>query len=235
MPHAQAEPLLRPLWAALNGAQAHLAESNGRARRFRPSVNAFVAAEDDCPGALADVAALVPPGEKVYTVQADPVPDIPGLTTLLRRPGVQMVFAGGLPAYELDGIVPLGEPDAEDMLALATLTEPGPFRPETWLMGQFYGVRRGGRLLAMAGERMRLPGHSEVSGVCTHPDGRGLGLATRLSAHVTQAILDRGETPMLHVWKDNRPAIGVYERLGFRILRDMAVAMFERAEESQAR
>ena len=87
MPHAQADPLLRPLWAALIGAQAHLADSNGRARRFRPSVNAFVAAGDDGAGALADVAALVPPGEKVYTVQADPVPDIPGLTTLLRRPG----------------------------------------------------------------------------------------------------------------------------------------------------
>ena len=38
--------------------------------------------------------------------------------------------------------------------------------------GDFWGVRDNGRLIAMAGERLKLDGMSEVSGVCTHPDLR---------------------------------------------------------------
>jgi predicted GNAT family acetyltransferase len=114
------------------------------------------------------------------------------------------------------------------MLALATLTEPGPSRRDTWLMGNFVGVRHESRLAAMAGERMHPPGHVELSGVCTHPDFRGHGLATRLSAHVTRAILGRGETPFLHAWKDNAGAIALYEKLSYRIRCEMNVAVFER-------
>jgi predicted GNAT family acetyltransferase len=96
-------------------------------------------------------------------------------------------------------------------------------------MGDFFGVTRDGRLAAMAGQRMRPPGHVELSGVCTHPDFRGEGLATRLSAHVTRAILARGETPFLHAWKDNAGTIALYGKLGYRIRREMNVAVFVRA------
>lgn len=176
------------------------------------------------------MAALVEPGEKAFVVQAAPIPDLPGLAVRLRRPAVQMVFAGDPPDGNDDEIAPLGEPDAEQMLALATLTEPGPFRRDTRLMGNFVGVKRNGRLAAMAGERMHPPGHIELSGVCTHPDFRGEGLATRLSAHVTRAILTRGETPFLHAWKDNFGAIALYEKPGYRIRREMNVVVFERAK-----
>src|SRR5690606_978925 len=104
-------------------------------------------------------------------VQAEPAPELPGLAVVLRRPLVQMVFAGPLPAWEANaGIAPLDESDADEMLALATLQQPGPFRRETRRMGRFVGVKRGGRLAAMAGEQFRFPGFRELSGVCTHPD-----------------------------------------------------------------
>jgi len=174
------------------------------------------------------MAALIEPGDPVLVVQAAAIPELPGLTLVLCRAAVQMVHDGTPPGGDDRDIVPLGEPDAPEMLALATLTNPGPFRERTRLMGDFFGVRREGRIAAMAGQRLRPPGHIELSGVCTHPDFRGEGLATRLSAHVTRAIVARGETPFLHAWKDNSGAIALYEKLGYRIRREMNVAVFER-------
>lgn len=115
-----------------------------------------------------------------------------------------------------DEPVVLGEADAAEMLALATLTRPGPFFVRTHRLGRFLGIRRGGRLVAMAGERLRPPGFTEVSGVCTHPDHRGHGHAARLMRAVADAILARGETPFLTCYADRPATIALYERLGFR-------------------
>jgi predicted GNAT family acetyltransferase len=223
-------PLDRPVWASLTGAHAHLALSEGNARRYRPDVNRFVAGPDEEPETLAAMAALAEPGDPVLVVQAAAIPDLPGVTLVLRRAAVQMVHDGTAPAGDDREIALLGEADASEMLALATLTNPGPFRERTRLMGDFFGVRRDGRLAAMAGQRMHPPGHVELSGVCSHPDFRGQGLATRLSAYVTRAILARGETPFLHAWKDNHGAIALYEKLGYRVRREMNVAVFERGK-----
>jgi len=68
----------------------------------------------------------------------------------------------------------------------------------------------------MAGERLKVPGYTEVSAICTHPDHLGNGYAGMLMNAVMLRIRDRGETPFLHVRKDNVRAIALYERLGFR-------------------
>jgi ribosomal protein S18 acetylase RimI-like enzyme len=220
----------RPVWASLTSAHVHLAQGDERAFRYRPEVNVFVAAADGSDEALAAAAALIVPGERAFLVERDPIPDLLGLAVVLRRPAVQMLFEGPLPQQDGDdAIAPLGEADADEMLALATLQQPGPFRHGTRLMGHFYGIRRDGRLAAMAGERFHFPPFVELSGVCTHPDFGGQGLGTRLSAHVTAAILARGERPFLHSWADNHGAIALYERLGYRIRAELNVAVFERA------
>jgi predicted GNAT family acetyltransferase len=162
------------------------------------------------------------------------VPDIvvpAGLVPLKVAKGVQMVATRSVQtAGHTDDIVQLTDADAPEMLALATLTEPGPFLARTHTMGSFFGIRIGGRLAAMAGERMRFPGCTEVSGVCTHPDFRGLGLARRLSAAVAERIGSRGERPFLHAWKTNLPAISLYASLGFEIRAEVDVSVLERAE-----
>jgi hypothetical protein len=84
-------------------------------------------------------------------------------------------------------------------------------------MGRFIGVKQGGRLVAMAGERLRPEGHTEVSGVCTHPEYRGKGYARGLMRIVAARILARGETPFLHSYAHNAGAIALYESLGFRV------------------
>ena len=103
------------------------------------------------------------------------------------------------------------------MRALALMTKPGPFLPLTHRLGRFVGIREEGRLIAMAGERMRVPGFAEVSGVCTHPEHRGRGHAKGLMQVVVRTMLQRGETPFLHAYAAHEATVALYETLGFRI------------------
>ncbi len=211
------DPLDRPIWHALVGRQAAFAVGSGGARRFRQDVSPFVACADDTPEALADVTALLAVGEQALFLQRGPVPVPPGTRVVDGGTGVQMVAEHYLPTDPPPGIVALARADTRAMVSLATLTRPGPFRARTPRLSQFWGVKDAdGRLLAMAGERLRLPGMSEVSGVCTHPQARGRGLAAMLSRHVASEIVRRGEVPFLHVYIDNAGAIRLYEALGFR-------------------
>ena len=126
-------------------------------------------------------------------------------------------------------IVPLTDADGPEMLALATLTKPGPFFARTHQLGSFVGVKVDGQLAAMAGERMRPEGFTEVSGVCTHPDHRGKGYAARLMRHVAGRILASGETPFLHSYASNEGANRLYESLGFRLRREVVFTVLTRA------
>ncbi len=218
--------LNRPVWASLQH-QPHWALGDERARRFKADINRFAAARDDQPESLAALAALVQPDDDaVFLAQASSIVVPPGLVAVKQALGVQMLATRPLEADE--GAEVLGDGDAAEMLALATLTEPGPFLPRTHTMGRFVGIRIGGRLAAMAGERMRFPGHTEVSGVCTHPDFRGRGLARRLSAAVTADIQRRGEQAFLHAWTTNTVAIALYEDLGFVTRAAVNIAVLKR-------
>lgn len=228
-----AEPLDRPVWSSLTTLHDDLGEVDGPARRYRPDVNIFVTAEDCSPAARGAMARLVAPGEKVIVLHEDGTLELPGLALEMARPLVQMVFDAPPPAPEAGSdpaIHELGEDDAEEMVALAALTRPGPFLRNTRLMGRYVGIRREGRLAAMAGERMRFPGHCEMSAVCTHPDFQGQGLGRLFSNHVTAEILRRGEQPFLHAYADNAPAIGLYEKLGYRVRRRSVVMLFAKGE-----
>ncbi len=206
-----------------------LSEGGEWARRFARDVNLFASARDDSLEAAAALVGLVKPGESVFILQVPEIVVPPGLVTVKAAKGVQMIAPRGVvPEAPREEIVTLTKADAPEMWALATLTEPGPFLARTPDMGTFIGVRIDGRLAAMAGERMRFPGHTEVSGVCTHPDFRGRGLARRLSAAVVAGIEARGEQAFLHAWKTNHSAISLYERLGFELRAEVNVAVLKR-------
>ena len=220
----------RPVWASLTTAHDHLSLGDEMARRYAPDVNRFASASDDSDAALRALGRLVQPSDQVFILQVPEIHIPSDLTATKVARGVQMVAHVPIapPCDEPDGIIALGDPDAAEMLDLATLTEPGPFLRNTHHMGSFFGIRVDGRLVAMAGERFRFPGYTEVSGVCTHPDFRGHGLAKRLSRHVAAAIAARGETAFLHAWKSNINAISLYEALGFRLRCEVNVAVLER-------
>lgn len=209
-------PLDRPAWAALTGPQADLALIEGPARRFDPAYGLFLAAEDPSPAALAALGRLVRAhGESGLFEQAPPK-GIPGTRQTAEAPCWQMTAEGALAQRAADmPIEVLTDADAAEMLALATVTKPGPFFGRTHQMGRFIGVRVDGRLAAMAGERMRLPGFTEVSAVCTDPAFRGRGYAAALTVEVARRIQARGEVPFLHCYAGNTGAIQLYESLGF--------------------
>jgi predicted GNAT family acetyltransferase len=218
----------RPIWAALSTRHLSLSLGGPRARRYATDVNVFASARDDTAEALSALTELVPPGSRIFLLQ---VPDIvvpTGLQAVKTAKGVQMVATRSLRAADAADVLELTDADAPEMLALAQLTEPGPFLSRTHTMGAFLGLRIEGRLAAMAGERFRFPGFTEVSGVCTHPDFRGRGFARRLSAAVAARIESRGERPFLHAWRSNRPAISLYESLGFEIRAEVDVKVLER-------
>jgi ribosomal protein S18 acetylase RimI-like enzyme len=207
-----------PVWHSLVGPRRALGERHGRAARFDPAVSVFSAVDDEAgPEAWADLAGLVGPGgEAVVLRRTIDVP--PGWEVTFHLTGLQMVAGPELDTRTGgDGPVPepLDEGDAADALALIAVTDPGPFLPGTLRFGGYWGVRVGGRLVAMAGERMRAGGFTEVSAVCTDPAFRGRGLAALLTRTVVARIRDRGEEAFLHVAGHNASAIRLYEGLGF--------------------
>lgn len=219
----------RPIWSALATRHVDFSEGDGLARRYRPGFLPFAAAQDDTPQAMADLAALAGPDETLLFLQADPVIAPAGFEVLTQAQAVQML-AGDVPVSARDeSIEQLGEADAEAMLELATLTKPGPFSLKSLQLGRFWGVREAGRLVAMAGERMKQPGFTELSGVCTHPDHRGKGYARRLSLHVAARIFEAGDRPYLHVYTSNAAAVALYEAIGFSQRSPMHVAALRRA------
>jgi len=120
--------------------------------------------------------------------------------------------------------------DVPQMMELVQLTEPGPFSPRTIEMGVYIGIKIDGRLVAMGGERMKPEEHTEISGICTHPDHRRKGYAKAITGALTNSILDRGETPFLHVSVENVPAINLYERLGYQKRRTVPGAAIMRRQ-----
>jgi predicted GNAT family acetyltransferase len=221
-------PLDRPIWASLTTHHAPSSEGNALARRFARDINLFASTRDDSPQAVAALADLVKPEESVFLLQVPKIAIPPGLVAVKAAKGVQMVATRSMELETTPDILTLTDEDAPEMLELATLTEPGPFLARTHTMGTFLGIRIGARLAAMAGERMRFPGYTEVSGVCTHPEFRGRGLARCLSAAVVAGIEARGDQAFLHAWKTNHSAISLYEGLGFKVRTEVNVAVLRR-------
>ena len=221
------EVLDNVVWHALTGPQARFVVRPRReppvALRFDPEVALFGAVEGaaDRAGwhALAQLLAV---GESCafFRPEVESPPD--GWAQQFRGPCFQMV-ADALPDRRAFDRVELGPADAADMLALVQRTEPGPFFARTHELGRYIGVRRGGRLVAMAGERLRAPGFVEVSAVCTHPDVRGEGLGAALTLEIAHAIRERGDEAFLHVLQTNESALRLYRKLGFRVRRSVDV------------
>ncbi|MDC2954835.1 GNAT family N-acetyltransferase [Streptomyces gilvifuscus] len=210
-----------PALASLTGPHARFAERRGRVLRYPVDVSPWLALPDEPDAAdWADLAALAGPGAEVPLNGY--CPEVPAdWEVVFHVEGVQLVD-DGLPAAPDAEAVPLGPADVPEMLDLVARTRPGPFLPRTVELGTYLGIRRNGALVAMAGERLRPPGWTEISAVCTDPAFRGEGLATRLILAVAHGIRERGETPFLHTSARNTDAIRLYEALGFRLRRTTA-------------
>lgn len=216
---ALGDPVLdNPAWSALTGRHAHLAVRHGRAARYRSDAALFVALADHSDSqAWVDLAELVGPGATVLLAGTGPRPGA-GWTVEESVPGVQLVDET-VDAVTDPEAVQLGPADVPDMLDLVARTKPGPFLERTIDLGTYLGFRHDGKLAAMAGERIKPDGWTEISAVCTDPAFRGRGMGTRLILAVAAGIRERGDRALMHASAHNVGAIGLYRSLGFGLRR----------------
>jgi predicted GNAT family acetyltransferase len=222
-------PLDKLAWTALTTRQAHLSEGGPLARRFRADIGPFAACADESEAAVAALAELIPADGDISLLEPAPPAPPPGATLVMTALGLQMVWTKFSAEQRGFNIQPLSDADAEEMLALALLTKPGPFRARTNTLGRFVGIRDNGKFVAMAGERLQIAGFIEISGVCTHPDYRGRGYGAALMRTVGARIIADGETPFLHTYAHNTGAIALYQSLGFETRCEVTHAVWKRA------
>ena len=221
-----------PIWSALTTGHAHLAQGGDDARRYPAHIGPLSGMPAQSEAGYAALRTLTGEAGLAALFLQEP-PRIPAGWTLVRGGKlVQMMAERSLLAQpatpdgaELRRLTP---DDAPAMVELAHLTEPGPFHLRTMELGHFFGIFWKERLVAMAGERLHLPGFIEVSAVCTHPDARGRGYARLLMSRVMKGIIAASSTPILHALADNHGAIRVYERLGFTLQRTFELAAVRR-------
>jgi predicted GNAT family acetyltransferase len=225
----------RPIWAALTTRQAQLGYGDALARRYHADVAPFAALAFETPAAYQALRQLLLPHDEVALLSVEPLRPVDALR--MTHVGVihQMIASHrDRESTNEQEIIPLSDADAADMLDLVQRTKPGPFGRRTGEMGNYIGMRDRGRLIAMAGERMRVDGYAEISAVCVDDDYRGKGLAGRLVNVLRKEIERRSETPFLHVFSDNASAIGLYQRLGFELRRTFHLTRVGHADPGSA-
>ncbi len=204
------------IWNSLSTCHVFFADGDELAKRYPPAVTLLAGVRDFSAASFESLTRIMSPGETAIFF-LDSLPELPAELTLVRQiPLAQMVWSGSVDGDEENPIEQLSIADVDEMLVLTELTKPGPFGKRTPELGTYLGVRDNGRLVAMAGERLRLPGFTEVSAVCTHPEFQGRGFARMLISAVIRRITERGDVPFLHVARENVRAIRVYEELGFK-------------------
>jgi ribosomal protein S18 acetylase RimI-like enzyme len=223
-----------PILNALLTDHGALALGDGPARRYPAAVGPLAGAPDQSLASYDALRQLAGPGGLIGLFLGDP-PALPQGWTLIRG-GILTQMICPRPNFDGTGALQegvtlrrLGVADVPAMMELAKLTEPGPFRERTFELGNFYGIFADGRLLAMAGQRMRVPGLVEVSAVCTRPDARGRGFAGMVIREVMSGIIEEGRTAFLHAFDDN-PAVRLYQKLGFIHRRSFHLAVIKNDE-----
>jgi ribosomal protein S18 acetylase RimI-like enzyme len=229
-------PLDAVVWRALTSIQKGLAEGDQRARRYPAAIAPFAATVDREAASFRSLLTLVGGDNPIALFTTEEV-EFPSAFTVIRRDSVdQMVFASADARVVEPGapIVALGAADVSQMLALAGATRPGPFGARTIELGGYIGIRRRGMLVAMAGERVRLDGFTEISGVCVESAYRGHGFAADLVGALASSICARTEVPFLHVFSSNHAAIALYRKVGFGLRRRMHLAVVGRADAGES-
>lgn len=213
---SQTSLLDRPIWNALSTDFAPLSECMGTARALPREMSPFAASAGFAPHQIQDFLLLLAHRkEPVMTIEVE-TPICPR-RCIVEEPaaGIQMIAKQPLPPKNSLDVCDLSEAHATQIFDLAELCKPGPFRSQTHSLGDFIGVFRDETLVAMAGQRLKMPGFTEISAVCVDPEHRGCGIGAELVRCMSERILDAGNVPFLHVYASNTSAIALYEHLGF--------------------
>lgn len=214
-------PLDSPIWTALTTKQAQHAQSSALARRFPPEMTLLGALAANTAMAFDSLAQLIQ--RDAVTLYFTSAPQIPAGWEILRAVELhQMVQETETPPPNPQGsaapeVIELTPADIPEMSTVYVATRTGrTLCPRIQKLGQFLGVREEGKLVAMGGLRLHLPGYREITTVATLPEREGRGYATAIVRSLIERIRSRGDRPFLTVRTDNTRAIEIYRRLGFK-------------------
>jgi predicted GNAT family acetyltransferase len=208
---------------------ANFALGGDLARRYPATIAPMAGVREISNASLNALAALMSPGDVVGLFGPEPVSEAGDLLVVTHKHIDQMICDRQDNSPHTGPITELTPADVPAMLHLVELTKPGPFSAGAIELGSYLGIRYAGKLIAMAGERMRFDGFTEISAVCTHPGYRGCGYASSLVRALVRQIITRGETPFLHLYSDNTIAAALYTKLGFALQRRLIVTVLRRA------
>lgn len=221
--------LRNPAWESLCSRQEYLNMGDDELRYYPEDVSPFLAMHDWDEQLLQMLSERIPRGRSFSMVHADK-PDLrSGFEVIFDIPLYQMACKNFKPSNRQYAFRQLTTADVPQMLELTAMTKPGPFFRNTIAMGTYIGIFENGQLVAMAGERMKCDGFTEVSAICTHPSHTGKGYASFLTTVIADGVYRDGCTPFLHVKMDNEAAIKVYEKMGFSISNHMYFAVFRKS------
>ena len=117
------------------------------------------------------------------------------------------------------GIETLSHRDTGDIMELSQHYPDSFFEPHQLSTGHYYGVRtEAGQLVAVAGVHIvsRTDRLAALGNIVSHPEHRGRGLSTRVTAHLCRELAREGiDLFALNVERKNTSAMRVYENLGF--------------------
>lgn len=209
-------PLDNHLWNALNGPLSGESRAVGRVRLLSPEIGNVAAVEEISPANARALASAIPLGSEIIAIAPKPLESSDELEVLWVKPVLQMVATQLATPDHAISTSKLGVADFPKMIELVEIARPGPLGPRAMEIGSFRGIFDGDQLVALAGERLRLPGYTEVATVCTHPAYRGRGYGKAIVLAVALGITESGSVPFLGVDDGNIPAIRLYEQLGFQ-------------------
>lgn len=228
--------LYNPVFNALLLHDSHLGAGTDNVKYFDEEVSPFAGFQNNYSAGFADLYDLLPPARKILYAIPQHITEPGGWEIKAAIDGLQFIYPeGNIPANPSITPVPLDKSNIEEMMQLAALTKPGPFGNRTIEFGHYHGVFVNGRLAAMTGQRLHVDNHTELSAVCTHPDFLGKGYAAALLLHQLHFILSQNQKPFLHVRADNARAIALYERLGFKVNREMNFYFMKKSESPKVR
>jgi len=215
----QDHPLDNPAWYALNSHHREFAVGNEIVKRYRPDIAPFVSCKPGHEVEFEQLNKWLSDGEIFYFIGE--MASFPSTWTIVKELDcVQMTCDQLIPSKEHESVIrELTASESRTLYDLIQLVQPGYYVEQTRLLGRYYGIYNHEQLVAVAGERLRFEGYTEVSGICTHPDFTGRQFGHRLTTHVTNLNLAAGHVVFLHALRSNSRAIGLYEHLGFTLRR----------------